>query len=43
MSRTETEEQKLQELLTKMEATIYRLTLLHNNFEKGKDKMLKES
>jgi hypothetical protein len=36
------EEKNLQELLTKMDAAIYRLNLLHNRFEKDKDTLLKE-
>lgn len=37
-----TEEKSLQELLTNMDATTYRLNLLCNRFEKDKDIILKE-
>jgi len=43
MARSGAEEQKLQELITKLEAAIYQLTLLHTRFEQGKDKMLQKS
>lgn len=43
MARIEAEERKLQELITKLEAAIYQLTLLHSRFEQGKDKMLQKS